>query len=251
MAQTAFSIATDGTRTTFNTTSGGTELSGTTPFVVATSAAKLNGISYDFSVPGLYRFKNDSQNYYQYKFVVELGSALDVYNLMHAFSNHHVIGTANNTTGYGLTNHMRYSPVSAQCGYISSLPVWIMPQMGWNSSNVRTINFMTLGAQNGMDDGHVVCETKHGTEWRMWDLTNGVYYTMGGHHLSGAELVAQIANGGTFPTKNYLGKPKEVDSVCAMYGNTYINLKEYINEYVNGSDSMFEAWNRRIAQSIV
>jgi hypothetical protein len=250
MAQQARFYEIDGSFSSVSLSSGGTEIvSYTTPFVVSNTAVKVNGISYDMSRQGLYRFWNPDTGFYTYRIVVAsaIGGNLDIYAFHAALSSIHMIGTDHNIAYGSITQAMVRGRINCQCGYIAGVHVWLLPQAGidFGSGNVRALNVQTLGPKNFFDDGHIIHETKHGSSWRMWDSTNGNYFLdSNGVHMSTSAFIAQIANGGPFPTMVHMGTPKLVSNDRA--GN--LPLKDYIEEEVAPN---LEAWYRDKFQSIV
>jgi hypothetical protein len=120
---------------------------------------------------------------------------------------------------------------------------WLMPQLGVQA---RVLNVKTLQTLNGYDDGHLILETKHGTEWRMWDMTNGCYFVdANGKHLSTAEFMAAIANGGAFPQKVRLDYDNKYTNDCAGI----LDMGLYWERTLN-TDADAEIWYRRIFQYV-
>jgi hypothetical protein len=210
----------------------------------------VNGISYDCTRPGLYRWWVTA-GYFVNRIVWKAPSApTDVAATLSAVSWNHVHGTG---TEYGLdgaalqsmSNAGRTVKWSARCGYIAAMCAWLMPQVGVTA---RICNVSTTGVKNGYDDGHIVVETLHGTEWRMWDITNGCYFLGGaGNHLNAAELVAWLA-------VNPDGMPERVRlDYDHKYNHDYagsLDLGLYW-QWMLDSPAQSDAWYRRIFQSIV
>jgi hypothetical protein len=208
----------------------------------------VNGVSYDCSRQGLYRWFIPA-GYFVNRVVVGSGASLDAYAVISAISWNHVHGT---NTEYGfdsaslqaMSNAGRTVKWAARCGYIAGMIAWLMPQLGVSA---RVLNVSTAGAKNGYDDGHVVVETLHGAGWRMWDITNGCYFrNSAGKHLSTAEFIAHIANGAAMPELVSLDYDQKYNHDYA--GNLDLGLYW---QWVLESPAQSEAWYRRIFQSIV
>lgn len=200
------------------------------------------GVNWDMTRPGLYRFL--FPNGVMFNRVV-YGSPLDLYELFSAMSWNHVHGTDDNHSDYQVScNNGRYRHWRMQCGFVAGLCAWLMPQFGVST---RVVNAVTLATKNGFDDGHIVFETYHSGAWRMWDLTNGVYFRdSNGVHLSTAAFIAQIAGGGAFPEVVSLSDGHKINSQTAGT----IDLLAYWQMLLRRPDQR-EAWYRRIFQSIV
>jgi hypothetical protein len=205
----------------------------------------LGGQSWDCRRPGLYRFMLDGEQFFRNRIVA--GSPVDLYALISAMCWNHMHGSADETTDFqGLSNKGVHQRWRLRCGVIVALAVWLLPQLGQPS---RSVNVITTGPLNGFDDGHIILETLHGSSWRMWDLTNGCYWTdASGNHLSTAQFIAAIANGGAFPTKVRLdGADKRWDAETAQVAGGVLDMGLYGDIVVAPN---MEAWFRRIFQAI-
>ena len=204
----------------------------------------VNGVSYDCSRPGLYRWFNPSGSFINR--VVWSSANFDIYALMSAISWNHIHGTQTEGDYQTMSNAGRTRKWSARCGYIAGMVAWLVPQFGQGIST-RVLNVKTLGALNGYDDGHLVVETKHGNDWRMWDMTNGCYFRdANGKHLSCSEFMAAIANNGTFPEMVKLDYDHKYTHDCA--GSLDMGLYW---EKTFSTQASTEAWYRRIFQAYV
>ena len=215
----------------------------------------LQGQSWDCTRPGLYRFKpSDNPGGVSHPYVlhriVTNWQAPEIYALMSAVCHHHIHASQDEGLDWQImSNRGIYGKWRARCGFIAGLMVWTLPQFGIQA---RSVNIATNLPANGYDDGHFVLETKHGAEWRMWDLTMGCYWRdSAGKHLSTAEFIAHIANGGPLPEKVQLdpGDRRFQTDVVAV-GPHRLDMGAY-NEMCNSSPAQTEAWLRRIFQKIV
>lgn len=231
------------TMTDVPVTTGGTPLKLTSPFTLK-GIYTYKGVSYDCTKEGLYRFFDESNGTCFNTIVgVDWAGGTDIYKFMSAISNNHLHGTNDNTTYYqGVSNNMRYRKMRSQCGYIAGFCNWILPQIGFTS---RVVDVDTLGTLNGWDDGHIIVETQHGSDWRMWDITNGCYFRdANGDHMSTAGFISQIANGGAFPTKVSIDMDTKYNS-DSIYG---IDLQIY-GELFHATPAQSEVWYRHVFQS--
>lgn len=203
-----------------------------------------NGIGYDLTEEGRYVFFMSNGTHFNVIAINYPYSGMDVYKYMSAVSGEHVHGTGDNHTGYqAISNAGRYRKWQMQCGFIAGMIHWFLPQVGFTT---RVVNVSTLETPiTGFDDGHIVVETKHGSDWRMWDVTNGVYFLdpVTGAHLSTAQFISQIANGGTFPTKVRLDDSDKYNAQSA--GSTCLGT---YNDLFTKTDAEKEIWYRRIFQ---
>lgn len=152
----------------------------------------FNGVGYQCDQPGAYRFLDTANPVVQQR-VMWNG---DLYGLLSGLSCCHVHGVADEVYAgdwQTLSNHCRTRKMRLRCGHIVSFAMWLLPQVGFT---VRSRNVIANPPLNGYDDGHIVLEVQVLGEWRMWDLTNGRYFTDAeGTHLSTEQVVsAGIAN---------------------------------------------------------
>lgn len=228
-------------------TVGGTALPGGSAFMVP-GVYVVAGVSYDCARQGLYRWWNPA-GYFMNRIVLGSGAALDVYAALSGISWNHVHGTGteqgfDSASLQAMSNSGRFVKWSARCGYIAAMCAWLMPQIGVSA---RIKNVSTLGAKNGYDDGHVIFETLHGAEWRMWDLTNGCYFRdAAGKHLSTAEFIAHIAGGGAMPERVRLDYDYKYNHDYA--GNLDLGLYWAL---MLDTPEQSELWYRRIFQTVV
>lgn len=214
----------------------------------------VNGVSYDCRRPGLYRWWDPTGCFINRIVWKGQDGSLDVYATVSAISWNHTHGIG---TEYGfddaalqaMSNAGRSVKWSARCGYIASMCAWLLPLLGVQA---RTVNVSTIGTKNGYDDGHIVLETRHGNDWRMWDLTSGCYFrNSSGKHMSTLEVVAWLsANQTGMPEIVYLDGDRKYshDAVSVPAGALDMGLWW---EWMLSSPSKAEAWYRRIFQSIV
>jgi hypothetical protein len=209
---------------------------------------RFNGVNYDCSRQGLYRFKAAGNAFYVNKVCWAQNKAdVDIYALMSAIQWNHVHGVADNNYSHQATaNAGVYRKWRSQCGYIAAFSGWLV-SVGTLLS-YRVVNVSTVSNFNGYDDGHVILETYHSDGWRMWDLTNGCYFrNSSGKHLSTSEFIAHIASNGPMPEKVKLdGNDRRWQSESA--GSLDLGL---YGEFEMGTPEQVEAWYRRIFQSIV
>ncbi len=151
-----------------------------------------SGQVYDCREEGLYRFFNGENGNCINRIVMKGAGQADLYKVLSGVCWNHVHGTDDNATtdyqvmsNFGMTRKWR-----AQCGIIVGLMVWLLPQFGIPA---RAKNPSAVSPLNGWDDGHIVLETQHGSDWRMWDLTNARYFrNSSGKHLSTSEVVSAV-----------------------------------------------------------
>jgi hypothetical protein len=227
------------------TTTGGSVMPFGSMFMVP-GVYTLDGQSWDCTRSGLYRFKVDGEPYFRQRIVLDS----DLYALMSAISHNHTHGAADEAQTYqNMSNRGRFTRWRLRCGVICGMVHWLMPQIGVTS---RVVNVSTLGPLNGFDDGHIVLETLDGSDWRMWDFTNGCYWRDEfGQHLSASGLIAWLQN-------NPTGLPERVsldpchprwDVEVVTVGSNLLDLGLYGDECI-GSPAQVEAWVRRIFQQV-
>jgi len=223
-------------------TTGGVALPTGSAFMVPGTYI-VNGVSYDCTRQGLYRWFNTAGSFIN-RVVYAAGASLDVYAVISGISWNHVHGTQTEGDYQVMANAGRTRKWSARCGFIAGMVAWLMPQLGVQA---RVLNVKTLQATNGYDDGHLIVETKHGADWRMWDMTGGCYFKDAtGKHLSCADFMAAIANNGAFPELVKLDYDNKYTNDCA--GSLDLGL--YWERTLN-TPADAEAWYRRIFQAFV
>lgn len=142
------------------------------------------GQGFDCNRAGLYRFWDGGSSPIQSRLVMTKGG---LYEFISGASWHHEHGTEDEQADFqAMANAGRTHKWRLRCGYIAGLMVWMLPQFGYQA---RKINLLTREERNGVDDGHIIFEVFHENKWKAWDLTNGVYFTLNGKHLSAAEII--------------------------------------------------------------
>lgn len=225
----------------------GPQISNQTALMVAGPHAFSNNY-YDCSKQGLYRFIDTGTGLTINK--VTYAPTIDYYAFISGMCHNHVHGVDDEQTlasgAYDfqiISNHGIYGKWRNRCGVIAGLAAWYFGLIG---GTARVINVKTLGPLTGFDDGHLVLETLHGNNWRMWDLTNHCYFVdAGGVHLSTAAFISAIANGGAMPARISLdGHLEPTFFTHGRAGN--IDLSLY-SKYGNVGD---DNWFRRVFQVI-
>lgn len=158
-----------------------------------TSIAMLPGVywfndsGYDCTAPGLYLFTKKIPTAPIFARLVYGG---DLYAFLAGVSWHHIHGLEDEyLTGQALANAGMGHKWRLRCGAISAFMKWLLPQYGLST---RVIQLLSLEQPpSSVDQGHIVFEVSHGGKWKMWDITNGEYFTdSNGVHLSAAEIIA-------------------------------------------------------------
>lgn len=211
---------------------------------------ELDGQVWDCNAPGLYRFKVEAEQFFRLRIVLGPMGAADLYAIVSAMCWNHVHGAEDESSNLqAVSNKGKYQRWRLRCGVIAALAAWLLPQVGFTA---RTVNVSTTGPKNGYDDGHIVLEVLHAGQWRMFDMTNGCYWTdSSGNHLSTAQFINHIAGGSPMPQKIRLDgdDSRWQVSPIAMSGGV-LDLGLY-GAMVIGDPSQQEAWLRRIFQAIV
>lgn len=178
--------------------------SGATPVDVAeaspsialpmTSVAMVAGVywfndsGYDCTAPGLYLFTKKIPTAPIFARLVYGG---DLYAFLSGVSWHHIHGTEDEgMVGQTLANAGMGHKWRLRCGAISAFLVdWFLPLYGLTARKIQLLSLET--PPSNIDQGHVTFEVSHGGKWKMWDITNGQYFTdANGVHLSAAEIIA-------------------------------------------------------------
>lgn len=153
------------------------------------------GTLYDCTQNGLISFHNTAtgitENRPMWLGVGASGQALidAIYGWVSAICWMHIHGTGDEgNTGLGLANWMKLHSARLRCGYITDFMSYIMPQVGVSTQRIQ---WLTTGPLNGYDDGHICPQLYFGGKWRMFDMSNGRYFTdSNGVHLSAAEILS-------------------------------------------------------------
>ena len=212
---------------------------------MATGLYSYGGQVFDCTEEGLYRFFNPTTGATTSRLALKnFTGGANLYKVLEGVCWNHVHGAQDTGTSWqAMSNAGMARKWRAQCGTIVGLMVWALNQFGFTA---RSRNPTTLEPLNGYDDGHVVLETQHGSDWRMWDLTNGVWYrNASGKHLSTTEFVQAVTAGGALPEAVLLCpfRQNNSDTTGAIDLAVYGDMKTL-------TPAEREAWVRRIFQSV-
>lgn len=204
---------------------------------------KVGGVGYDCRRQGLYRWLYNGQ--FVQRIVSSEAGACDLKKLLSSISWNHVPGNQTEWNDHqAIFDAGRYRRWVMRCGQIVALMGSLLPQLGFQT---RAVTVITTGPLNGYDDGHTVLETKHGSEWRMWDMTSGCYFKdAAGKHMSTADLVALLNSGAPMPERVNLKTEITYSSDCAGY----LDMGLY-GAYTFGTPQRIEEWYRRVFQVII
>lgn len=234
-----------------NKIAGGTPIPSLNTISMTPGTYIYNGESFDCSRQGLYRFRpvdangNPTNSRMHNKICWSPGANFDIYSVMSAISWNHVHGRADEHYDFQATaNASTYRVMRSTCGHISAWCQWFLSFAGIQT---RIVNVTTLGPLNGWDDGHIVIETFTNGKWRMWDHTTGRYFVdVNGGHMSTAQFVAAIANGGQMPDHVMMAADKLWNHEAE--GELDFGLHR---QFFRSSPEHIEKWYRRIFQAIV
>jgi hypothetical protein len=81
---------------------------------------------------------------------------------------------------------MRSGPIAMRCGHTSDLAIHLLGTLGVTA---RRVHFLTAGARDNLDEGHVAVEVLIGGEWKFFDVPGDSYFTDGTDHLSVADMI--------------------------------------------------------------
>lgn len=200
----------------------------------------FGGVGYQCDQPGRYVFFNESSPVTQQRLMWNS----DVYGLLSGLSWMHVHGSSDEPyfPSYlqTLANACMYRKMRLRCGFISQFAVYLLSQLGLTA---RVVNVGTNEALNGYDDGHIVHEVYLNGGWRMWDMTNGRYFTdANGNHLSAAEIIAAgIGN----CTQVKIDADEKINAELAP--SSYFDMAIY-GEVKTRTPEQKAAWDARIFQ---
>lgn len=231
--------------------SGGVPIASLNTIAMTPGVYTYNGESLDCTRQGLYRFRpldsngNPTNSRMHNKICWVPGSDFEIYAVMSAISWNHVHGTADEHGDFQSTaNASTFRVMRSTCGWISQWCQWFLGFAGITS---RIVNVTTIGPLNGWDDGHIVIETWTNGKWCMWDHTTGRYFVdANGVHMSTAQLVSAIANGGPMPAHVMMAADKLWNHECE--GQLDFGLHR---QFFRSSPGDIEKWYRRIFQAIV
>jgi len=153
---------------------------------------RFGGKNFDCREAGCYRFWNQSETTIHTRLVHAYpgGVEPDLYGFLSGMSWHH----AHDITDHDITmeslakaghNHVW----RLKCGVIANLARWFLTKKyGYQT---RQVNLLTNEPRLGAMNGHIVFEVLHENKWKLWDLTNGVYFRKDDQHLSAAEIISE------------------------------------------------------------
>jgi hypothetical protein len=149
---------------------------------------QVQGKVYDCTQPGLIRFFDTDTGIAEQR-AMWTG---DVYGFISACSWAHTHGSADESRGMaGIASWMRNHKARLRCGVIVDYMMWIMPQVG---VQVRRCGVLTGDTPNSYDNGHICFEAMLSGKWRMFDMSNGSYYTLNGEHLGLKDIILNGVN---------------------------------------------------------
>lgn len=145
-----------------------------TPLVIPPGVYSYNGLSYDFSAPGLHFIFAAGPGYFDGGHrIVWTG---DIPSFMAAASWLIRYGrTDEGLSASGLTQAMRERTVALRCG---PAVAWLMAQAQALGFEARTVRMLTAETPNGFDDGHIAVEAKIAGEWVLFDVPNDRRFTV-------------------------------------------------------------------------
>lgn len=138
----------------------------------------VGGAGYDCSLVGTYRFFDPNIGICQQR--VCWDNNIDKYIASFCAIHHNGARDAGMTDSQAVSKALEQE-IETLCGDIAQLTVDMLLQYGTFSA--RIVSVLT-GTPNNYDNGHIVLEEKSSGSWRLWDMTNGVYFTdASGNHL--------------------------------------------------------------------
>jgi hypothetical protein len=202
----------------------------------------FGGVGFDMRRPGLYRFFDEQTELFRHYIV---WSNTDIDSFLSAFSHLHMDGNRDNgLTIEALQSAVRSQRVAMQCGVIAGHMVALCGQYA-PVVPARKVQMTTAGSLIAGDNGHVVFEEKSKGRWRLWDITNGVYFTNGvGSHL-GLDAIVE-AGMQNCKMVRFTPKSNSANAISTLQGVTF----DYglFNEFKMSTDGDVKAWIDRIYQ---
>lgn len=195
----------------------------------------FNGVAYQCTAPGRYLFWDGVSPTIHARLVY----GGEIYGFLSGVSWHHAHGVADEgLTGQDLANVGRTHKWRLRCGYVADLMMWWLPQYGYTC---RKVQALTLEPLNGVDDGHIMFEVLHDAKWKMWDITNGCYFSKDGAHLSLGEIVAAGAD-------DCERVPIDGDAKGSSDLAGTFDMGSY-RDLAFGTEDQLDAWYARVFQS--
>lgn len=199
------------------------------------------GQNWDMHAIGLYRFWDSDQETCRVCLVWDYTS---IDKQIAALTNMHMDGsrdeiTTVNTMLTTWQGKMPYQRVSARCGFISDFLVAILHQYApTNTFASRKVQVTTATPHPSGDNGHVIFEEKSNGSWRLWDSTNGEYFTdASGSHLS----LKDIINLG-MPNCNMVQYTTKAPSTDAVSTNGHVFDWSYWNDFGDQTEAAKKLW---------
>lgn len=200
----------------------------------------LNGTAYDCRAGGLYRFY-DPQTLICEQRLSWSNPQSDVYPYLSGLSWAHADGPRD--AALSLANKqtlMKNHIIEMQCGDIALLCMSLLGQFANPTFQTRQVQVLTAGPLISGDNGHLIFEVKIDGAWRLFDVTNGRYFTdEAGNHLN----LKQIIEIG-MPNCNHVRISDKI--VGTGRSGSYSNYFYYA--FVGKSEADTIAWCERIYQ---
>jgi len=153
-----------------------------------------NGVGYDLTALGRYLFADPVTEVIMQRITWD---ATNIPAYISAFSACHLDGKYDDGTSIPLgsadltayLNALKTRPVEMHCGYIADLMRTMMSQFA-PAIPARLVQMTEGIVPTNNDIGHIVFEEKSSGAWRLWDVTNGVYFAdSSGNHLNLKDLI--------------------------------------------------------------
>ena len=210
------------------------------PLLILPSVYSYNGLAYDMTAEGLYRFVHTPTSAEPWE---DCGHRIvtngESDKLMSALAGVTVHGTVDEgLTDAQRTHHARTGWLRMRCGEIDR---WARARLAQCGIQARSVSLVTMESPNGYDDGHVTTEVLSGGAWRLYDLDNNRVFLGTDQSCLAARDVQHIMVG---------AYTSESISPTAAPHNTEPTVNALYMAMIHEAAPGIEGWTRRVFQAV-
>ncbi|MFK0375545.1 hypothetical protein [Pandoraea sp. NPDC090278] len=209
-------------------------------FLYAPGIYQFNGVSYDMTKSGVYRFLDPASGSNAWR-AVTWNDPMEMCSVFAELSCHGGEDNAQPITALNQIARNRRARIT--CGVVVPWAQSWLASAGFQS---RIVRFLTMTTPNGFDDGHVCVEVKWNGSWVLADLDLGRYYTTAGSALSAKDFVGLVPSFG-FTIVPLAHGTSKLDT--SPLSSATFNYASY-NEITFATPTMAQQWVQRICQAV-
>lgn len=207
------------------------------PLVIDPGIYSYNGIAYDMTQAGLYRFAAPFTPDHGHRVV----RTDDAEAFIFALSGICIHGTQDaGLSNSAKTHRARTDWLRMTCGHKVS---WIASHLTAMQVPSRAISTVTMGQPDNYNDGHVMLEAWIGSGWRLYDVDGDRRFVsdVTGHRVNAADIAETVQD----------GTAQEVETVLGpRYDTTSGDINPFIFSTSYENAEMRRKWTQRLIQAV-